>query len=76
MFWLLLIFYGMPAKLGRFHIPTQCDHFQAAAAPGFCCTLPMSTGSTPQCYTDAGGYWLASKPPTSPSLVIPLAACG
>ncbi len=60
-FWLLLIFYGMPAKLDRFAVPTQCDYFKAHSPSGFCCPLPMTTGGTPQCFLGAGGYWSASE---------------
>ena len=60
-FWLFLIFYGMPSQLPRYAVPSQCDYFTATAATGYCCPLPMTEASTPQCYASAGGYWFASK---------------
>jgi hypothetical protein len=56
----------MPAQLDRFRIPSQCDYYKAHSAPGFCCPVPMSVTGTPQCYTDIGGYWLASEPWADP----------
>ncbi len=53
-FWLFLIFYGMPAQLEAFKVPSQCDYLETV--PGYCCYA----GGSPSCIQPAGN-WLASE---------------
>lgn len=58
-FWLFLIFYGMPAKLDRFKIPSQCDWFTNPTEydfngmpAGYCCN-PNDATATNSCTNSA-----------------------
>ena len=35
-FWVCLIFYGGPAHLDSYRVPTECDHLKTL--PGYCCS--------------------------------------
>ncbi|PSC72089.1 P-type ATPase [Micractinium conductrix] len=58
-FWLFLIFYGMPAQLSAFYVPSACDWYKVNTAPGFCCTPGTGTGNL-----DCSAYYgaVASQP--------------
>ncbi|KAL6781722.1 FAP10B [Auxenochlorella protothecoides x Auxenochlorella symbiontica] len=55
-FWLFLIFYGMPAQLPAFAIPSQCDYYQAQT------TLCCEAGSA-ACLQSGGGMYLPGETP-------------
>ncbi|EFN50910.1 hypothetical protein CHLNCDRAFT_59377 [Chlorella variabilis] len=73
-FWLFLIFYGMPAQLSSFYVQSECEWMQRNSSPGFCC-VPGSaecsqyyqSGETPMCQlTDSGGCSI--EEPTTDSI--------
>lgn len=54
LFWLFLIFYGMPAQLPRFKIPSECAYFTTNAPAGFCCVPGSAECSA---YYQPGAPW-------------------
>lgn len=64
LFWLFLIFYGMPAQLSVYHVPSQCEWFKdptqygyaASTLPaGYCCNPdgPAVSPTIPACADSA-----------------------
>ena len=77
--WLFLIFYGMPAHLPAYAVPSQCDYFTANAPAGFCCTpatdpasctyYASQPGAQPACTLQPDGIGCSSiKSPTWQSI--------
>ena len=54
-FWLFLIFYGMPAQLSSFYVQSECEWMQRNSSPGFCC-VPGSAECSQ--YYQSGGRGL------------------
>ncbi len=50
MFWLFLIFYGLPATLSAYAIPNTCDTYQSNS--NLCCTPNVN------CLVSQGGIYL------------------
>ena len=51
-FWIFLIFFGAPANMDYYSVPSQCDYFEAHSQ--LCCV----PDAAPACLQSQGGYYL------------------
>jgi hypothetical protein len=58
--WLFLIFYGCPAQLDYFKVPSRCEYYETNQA-ALCCPYVEGQPLQASCLQANGGYYLPSE---------------